>query len=61
LIRGEKYMNKLEGKVEVITAAVKQIGKNVNGVQGDVSNLADLDRSPQVILLLDKVTLQYIF
>ena len=54
-------MNKLEGKVEVITAAVKQIGKNVNGVQGDVSNLADLDRSPQVILLLDKVTLQYIF
>jgi hypothetical protein len=54
-------MNKLEGKVEVITAAVKQIGKNVNGVQGDVSNLADLDRSPQDILLLDKVTLQYIF
>ena len=25
-------------------AAVKQIGKNVTGVQGDVSNLADLDR-----------------
>jgi NAD(P)-dependent dehydrogenase (short-subunit alcohol dehydrogenase family) len=24
--------------------AVKQIGKNVTGVQGDVSNLADLDR-----------------
>ena len=24
--------------------AVKQIGKNVSGVQGDVSNLADLDR-----------------
>ena len=24
--------------------AVKQIGKNVAGVQGDVSNLADLDR-----------------
>jgi NAD(P)-dependent dehydrogenase (short-subunit alcohol dehydrogenase family) len=23
--------------------AVKQIGKNVSGVQGDVSNLADLD------------------
>jgi NAD(P)-dependent dehydrogenase (short-subunit alcohol dehydrogenase family) len=77
LIRGEKYMNKLEGKVAVITggssgiglataqqfisegayvfiagrrqseldAAVKQIGKNnVTGVQGDVSNLADLDR-----------------
>jgi NAD(P)-dependent dehydrogenase (short-subunit alcohol dehydrogenase family) len=77
LIRGEKYMNKLEGKVAVITggssgiglataqqfisegayvfiagrrqseldAAVKKIGKNnVTGVQGDVSNLADLDR-----------------
>jgi NAD(P)-dependent dehydrogenase (short-subunit alcohol dehydrogenase family) len=78
LIGGEKYMNKLEGKVAVITggssgiglataqqfisegayvfiagrrqseldAAVKQIGKNnnVTGVQGDVSNLADLDR-----------------
>jgi hypothetical protein len=27
-----------------LDAAVKQIGKNVNGVQGDVSNLADLDR-----------------
>ncbi len=38
-------MNKLEEKVAVITAAVKQIGKNVNGVKGDVSNLADLDRS----------------
>ena len=69
-------MNKLEGKVAVITggnsgiglatakrfvmegayvyitgrrkpeldAAVQQIGKNVTGVQGDVSNLADLDR-----------------
>ena len=24
--------------------AVKQIGKNVTGVQGDVSNLEDLDR-----------------
>jgi NAD(P)-dependent dehydrogenase (short-subunit alcohol dehydrogenase family) len=30
-----------QGEVE---AAVKQIGKNVTGVQGDVSNLADLDR-----------------
>jgi NAD(P)-dependent dehydrogenase (short-subunit alcohol dehydrogenase family) len=71
-----KIMEKLEGKVAVITggnsgiglataqrfvsegayvfitgrrqseldAAVKQIGKNVSGVQGDVSNLADLDR-----------------
>jgi NAD(P)-dependent dehydrogenase (short-subunit alcohol dehydrogenase family) len=27
-----------------LDAAVKQIGKNINGVQGDVSNLADLDR-----------------
>jgi NAD(P)-dependent dehydrogenase (short-subunit alcohol dehydrogenase family) len=27
-----------------IDAAVKQIGKNVIGVQGDVTNLADLDR-----------------
>src|SRR6267154_508939 len=69
-------MNKLEGKVAVITGgnsgiglatakrfvnegayvfitgrrkeelntAVKEIGKNVTAVQGDVSNLADLDR-----------------
>jgi len=27
-----------------LDAAVRQIGKNVTGVQGDVSNLADLDR-----------------
>src|SRR5438128_7175669 len=27
-----------------LSAAVKEIGKNVTGVQGDVSNLADLDR-----------------
>jgi NAD(P)-dependent dehydrogenase (short-subunit alcohol dehydrogenase family) len=27
-----------------LDAAVKQIGKNVAGVQGDVSNLEDLDR-----------------
>src|SRR5215218_1507616 len=27
-----------------LNAAVKQIGKNISGVQGDVSNLADLDR-----------------
>src|SRR5436853_5241555 len=27
-----------------LDAAVKQIGKNVTAVQGDVSNLADLDR-----------------
>ena len=27
-----------------LVAAVKEIGRNVTGVQGDVSNLADLDR-----------------
>ena len=27
-----------------LDAAVKQIGKDVSGIQGDVSNLADLDR-----------------
>src|SRR5712692_10162880 len=27
-----------------LAAAVKEIGRNVTGVQGDVSNLADLDR-----------------
>ncbi|MEH2143486.1 SDR family oxidoreductase [Nostoc sp.] len=27
-----------------LNAAVKEIGKNVTGVQGDVSNLAELDR-----------------
>src|SRR6516225_9440270 len=27
-----------------LAAAVRDIGKNVTGVQGDVSNLADLDR-----------------
>ena len=27
-----------------LAAAVKEIGRNVNGVQGDVSNLDDLDR-----------------
>ena len=27
-----------------LDVAVNQIGKNVTGVQGDVSNLADLDR-----------------
>jgi NAD(P)-dependent dehydrogenase (short-subunit alcohol dehydrogenase family) len=76
LIAGEKYMNRLEGKIALITggnsgiglataqqfvnegayvfvtgrrdselaAAVEAIGRNVTGVQGDVSNLADLDR-----------------
>src|ERR1700682_6368452 len=27
-----------------LAAAVKEIGRNITGVQGDVSNLADLDR-----------------
>src|SRR5438105_14906216 len=27
-----------------LAAAVKEIGRNVSGVRGDVSNLADLDR-----------------
>ena len=27
-----------------LDAAVSEIGKNVTGIQGDVSNLADLDR-----------------
>jgi NAD(P)-dependent dehydrogenase (short-subunit alcohol dehydrogenase family) len=72
----EKYMDKLEGKIALITggnsgiglattkqfvnegayvfitgrrepelaAAVKEIERNVTGVQGDVSNLGDLDR-----------------
>src|SRR6266478_4324716 len=73
---GEEYMNKLEGKIALITGgnsgiglatakqfvnegayvfltgrrdqelarAVKEIGRNVTGVQGDVANLGDLDR-----------------
>jgi NAD(P)-dependent dehydrogenase (short-subunit alcohol dehydrogenase family) len=75
-MRGEEYMNKLEGKIALVTggnsgiglatakefvnegayvfitgrrepelaAAAKEIGKNVAGVQGDASNLGDLDR-----------------
>jgi NAD(P)-dependent dehydrogenase (short-subunit alcohol dehydrogenase family) len=73
---GEEYMNKLEGKIALVTggnsgiglatakqfvnegayvfitgrrdpelaAAIKEIGRNVTGVQGDVANLGDLDR-----------------
>src|SRR6266478_1682576 len=73
---GEEYMNKLEGKIALVTggnsgiglatgkqfvnegayvfitgrrepelaAAVKEIGRNVTGVQGDVSDPGDLDR-----------------
>jgi NAD(P)-dependent dehydrogenase (short-subunit alcohol dehydrogenase family) len=45
-------MGRLEGRVAVITgrqqrrleAAVAKIGRNVTAVQGDASNLADLDR-----------------
>jgi NAD(P)-dependent dehydrogenase (short-subunit alcohol dehydrogenase family) len=72
----EEYMNKLEGKIALVTggnsgiglatakqfvnegayvfitgrrdpelaAAIKEIGRNVTGVQGDVANLRDLDR-----------------
>ena len=32
-----------------LDAAVKKIGKNVTGVQGDVSNLADLDKLYSVV------------
>jgi NAD(P)-dependent dehydrogenase (short-subunit alcohol dehydrogenase family) len=50
LATAERFVN--EGAYVFITgrrdtelaAAVRQIGKNVTGVQGDVSNLADLDR-----------------
>src|SRR4030095_16268083 len=75
-MRGEDYMNKLEGKIALVTGgnsgiglatakefinegayvlitgrrepelaqAVKEIGSNATAVQGDVANLADLDR-----------------
>src|SRR6266850_6055218 len=75
-MRGEEYMNKLEGKIALVTGgnggiglatakqfvnegayvfitgrrepeldrAVKEIGRNVTGIQGDVSNLGDLDQ-----------------
>src|SRR6266566_2065382 len=75
-MRGEAYMNKLDGKIALVTggnsgiglatakqfvhegayvfitgrrgaelaAAVKEIGRNVTGVQGDVSNVADVER-----------------
>ncbi|MFY9794288.1 MAG: SDR family NAD(P)-dependent oxidoreductase, partial [Candidatus Nitrosopolaris sp.] len=32
-----------------LNKAVKQIGKNVTGLQGDVSNLADLDRLYEMV------------
>src|SRR5882672_9939830 len=75
-MKGERYMNRLEGKIALITggnsgiglatakqfvnegayvfitgrrdaeltAAVKEIGRNVSGIRGDVSKLDDLDR-----------------
>jgi NAD(P)-dependent dehydrogenase (short-subunit alcohol dehydrogenase family) len=50
LATAKQFVN--EGAYVVITgrrepelaAAVKEIGRNISGVQGDVSNLADLDR-----------------
>src|SRR5215813_4252094 len=41
---GSPTSKKLEGKVAVITGGNRHIGKHVTCVQGDVSNLADLDR-----------------
>src|SRR5919197_5784610 len=38
------YVFIIGGRQSELDAAVKQIGKNISGVQGDVSNLADLDR-----------------
>ena len=34
----------ISGRRDTELAAVKEIGKNVTGIQGDVSNLGDLDR-----------------
>jgi NAD(P)-dependent dehydrogenase (short-subunit alcohol dehydrogenase family) len=45
--------NKLEGKIAVITGgldlAISEIGKNVVGIDGDISNLADLDKLYSVV------------
>jgi hypothetical protein len=35
---------KFAGRKHIQEMRAKQIGKNVTGVQGDVSNLVDLDR-----------------
>src|SRR5881296_2269432 len=56
-MRGEEYMNKLEGKIALVTggnggiglATAKQFVNEgayvfITGIQGDVSNLGDLDR-----------------
>jgi len=37
------FLSRVAAKAE-LDAAVKTVGKNVTGVQGDVSNLGDLDR-----------------
>ena len=38
--------------------AVRQIGRNVTGVQGDVSNLADLDHAGHPVVTGQKTTLR---
>jgi len=38
-----------------LAAAVKEIGDNVTGIQGDVSNLGDLDRLFAQITLVSKI------
>jgi len=43
-----------------LAAAVKEIGRNVTGVQGDVSNLGDLDRLSAQIKR-EKGTLDIVF
>jgi NAD(P)-dependent dehydrogenase (short-subunit alcohol dehydrogenase family) len=42
-----------------LDAAVKQIGKNVTGVQGDVSNLADLDWLYDTVSVIEMVLCTY--
>jgi NAD(P)-dependent dehydrogenase (short-subunit alcohol dehydrogenase family) len=43
-VREEAYVFITGRRDAELAAAVKQIGENVTGVQGDVSNVADLDR-----------------
>jgi NAD(P)-dependent dehydrogenase (short-subunit alcohol dehydrogenase family) len=60
-------MGKLEGKAAVITRchqdklddAVKDIGNNVCGVQGDVANLADLDRLYQTVQSMERIDIVF--
>ena len=50
LATGKRFVNEgahvfITGRREAeLAAAVKEIGRNVTGVQGDVANLGDLDR-----------------